>query len=62
MRSALSPNVPHADLYLSQQHAIFLDGVLVRAGSLVNGTTTKLHDAGDVCEIEYYHIKLQSLM
>jgi len=59
-RSALGPNVPHSDLYLSQQHAIFADGVLVRAGSLVNGTTIALHDAGDACELEYFHIKLQS--
>ena len=59
-RSALAADVPHADLYVSQQHGIFTDGVLVRAGSLVNGTTIALHDAGDVCEFEYYHIKLQS--
>jgi hypothetical protein len=60
VRSALGPNVPHSDLYLSQQHAIFADGVLVRAGSLVNGTTIALHDAGDAGELEYFHIKLQS--
>jgi Hint domain len=48
MRSALGPNVPHADLYLSQQHAIFPDGVLVRAGSLVNGSTITLYHAEDV--------------
>ena len=59
-RSALAPDVPHSDLYVSQQHGIFTDGVLVRAGSLVNGTTIALHDAGDVCELEYYHIRLQS--
>ena len=58
--SALAPGVPHSDLYVSQQHGIFTDGVLVRAGSLVNGTTIALHDAGDVCELEYYHIRLQS--
>jgi Hint domain len=59
-RSALAPNVPHADLYVSQQHGLFIDGVLVRAESLVNGATIALHDAGDVTELEYYHIKLQS--
>jgi hypothetical protein len=26
----------------------------------VNGTTIALHDAGDACELEYFHIKLQS--
>jgi hypothetical protein len=59
-RSALGPNVPHTDLYLSQEHAIFIDRVLVRAGSLVNGTTIALADADDVTELEYYHIKLQT--
>jgi Hint domain len=34
--------------------------VLVRAGSLVNGTTIALADADDVTEIEYYHVKLQT--
>ena len=59
-RSALAANVPHSDLYASQQHAIFVDGELVRVGSLVNGTTIALHDANDLSELEYYHIKLQS--
>jgi Hint domain len=59
-RSALGPNVPHSDLYLSQQHAILADGALVRAGSLVNGLTIAHHDAGAACELEYYHIKLES--
>jgi Hint domain len=59
-RSALADDVPHADLYVSQLHGILVDGVLVRAGSLVNGKTIALHDPGDVSELEYYHIKLQS--
>ena len=59
-RSALAPDVPHSDLYVSQQHAIFIDGLLVRVGSLVNDATIALADADDVGELEYYHIKLQS--
>jgi Hint domain len=59
-RSALAPNVPHSDLYVTQPHAIFTDGALVRVWSLVNGATIALHDAGDLSELEYYHIKLQS--
>jgi hypothetical protein len=60
VRSALAADVPHSDLYVSQQHAIFTDGVLVRAGSLVNGATITLSNADDANELEYYHIKLQS--
>jgi hypothetical protein len=59
-RSAIAPNVPHSDLYVSQPHAVFVDGELVRVGSLVNGATIALHDADDLSELEYYHIKLQS--
>jgi Hint domain len=59
-RSALASNVPHSDLYLSQPHSIFIDDELVCVGSLVNGATIALHDAGDLGELEYYHIKLQS--
>jgi hypothetical protein len=58
--SALAPDVPHADLYVSQHHAVFIDGVLARVGSLVNGATIALHDADEVGELEYYHITLQS--
>jgi Hint domain len=59
-RSALAPDVPHSDLYLSQAHCIFVDGELVCVGSLVNGATIALDDAGERSELEYYHIKLQS--
>ena len=59
-RSALAADVPHSDLYLSQQHAVFTNGALVRVGSLVNGATIALHDADDLSELEYYHIMLQS--
>jgi hypothetical protein len=59
-RSALAPNVPSSDLYLSQHHAVLTNGELVRVGSLVNGITIALHDADDVSELEYHHIKLQS--
>jgi hypothetical protein len=59
-RSALAPDVPHSDLYVTQPHAIFTDGVLVRVESLVNGATFALQDADDVTELEYYHIKLHS--
>jgi hypothetical protein len=59
-RSALAPDVPHSDLYLSQHHGIFTDGELVSAGSLVNGLTIAFHEAGDLRELEYYHVKLQN--
>jgi hypothetical protein len=38
-RSALGPDVPNEDLYVSSPHAWLIDGTLVAAGSLLNGTT-----------------------
>jgi hypothetical protein len=57
-RSALGPNVPHADLYVTKAHALLIDGVLVTAGSLINGTTISLDDSSEHNELEFFHIKL----
>jgi hypothetical protein len=59
-RSALAPNVPHADLFVTQAHALFIDGVLVPAGCLINGTTITLDDAREYNELEFYHIKMEN--
>ena len=58
-RSALAPNVPHADLYVTAAHSLVVDGVLVPAELLINGTTiTRYEPDGD--ELEFFHIKLES--
>ena len=59
-RSALAPNVPDADLYVTQAHGLFIDGVLVSAGSLINGTTITLYEARELSELEFFHVKLES--
>jgi Hint domain len=57
--SALAPNVPHADLYVTAAHSLLIDGVLVPAELLINGTTITRHEPkGD--EMEFFHIKLES--
>jgi hypothetical protein len=58
-RSALAPNVPHSDLYVTKGHAFYIDGVLVPAGSLINGTTIALYDAREYDELEFFHIKFE---
>jgi hypothetical protein len=58
-RSALAENVPQADLYVTQGHAIFIDDALVPAGSLVNGSTIALYGAEERDELEFFHIKLE---
>ena len=57
-RSAIAPNVPQTDLYVSQAHALFFEGALVEAGCLINGATITLDEAGAFNELEYFHIKL----
>ena len=58
-RSALGRDVPHGDLYVTETHALLIDGVLVQAGNLVNDTTITRYDARDLDELEFYHIKLE---
>jgi len=58
-RSALAPDIPNADLYVTQSHALLIDGVLVPAGNLINGTTITLYDADTLDELEFFHIKLE---
>jgi Hint domain len=58
-RSALGPDMPHADLCVTKAHALLIDGVLVPAGDLVNGTTITLYDARELDELEFFHIKLE---
>jgi hypothetical protein len=59
-RSALAPDVPHADLYVTEWHALLVDGLLVPACCLINGTTIRRHEAREDDELEFFHIKFES--
>ena len=59
-RSAISPDVPHADLLVTGAHAVLIDGLLIPAANLINSTTITLHEAHDVDELEFFHIKLEN--
>ncbi len=59
-KSALAPNVPHADLFVTPGHALLIDGVLVTAGNLVNGTTIAPHASTEHDELEFFQIKLET--
>jgi len=58
-RSALANDVPHSDLFVTSGHAIHVDGVLVPAGYIVNGTTVTWF-APECDEFEVYHFKLEN--
>ena len=58
-RSALGPDVPHADLCITRAHALLIEGVLVPVCHLINGTTITIYDASGLDELEYFHIKLE---
>jgi Hint domain-containing protein len=59
-RSALGPELPHADLYVTGGHSLLIDGVLVPAEMLINGTTITRDEGREYDELAYIHVKLES--
>jgi hypothetical protein len=59
-RSAIAPNVPDADLFVTRWHALLIDGLLIPAGNLINGTTIRLDEAREEDKLEFFHIKMES--
>ena len=59
-RFAIDGNAPHSDLYISPAHAIYLDGMLIRAGNLVNGVTIVADAMPEALSLTYLHIELDT--
>lgn len=57
-RGALASEMPNRDLFISQNHMLLIDGILVPAGYLVNGDTIKVVEPASVEQLVYYHIEL----
>jgi hypothetical protein len=57
-RFALDERTPHRDLYLSRNHAIYIDGVLIPATYLVNGRSITRSAPEGVDMMEFLHVEL----
>jgi hypothetical protein len=55
---ALSQDVPHRDLWVSPEHAMFIDGMLIPAQALVNGMSIRQPDA--TAEVAYFHLEFDA--
>jgi hypothetical protein len=56
---ALEDGVPARDLLLSPDHALLVDGVLIQAAALLNGSSVR-RDADMPERFTYYHVELAS--
>ena len=57
-RFALDERTPHRDLYVSPNHAIYIDGVLIPAKYLINGLNITQCAPAGTNVINYFHIEL----
>jgi len=58
-RGAFNGDLPHSDLYVSNAHRFFINGLLIPAGDLINGSSiARSKSTSDV--FEYLHIELES--
>jgi hypothetical protein len=59
-RFAIDDKAPHSDLYVSPAHAIYMDGILIRADNLVNGVTIVADAKPEALSLTYLHIELDT--
>jgi hypothetical protein len=57
-KGALGDGVPHADLTVTADHGMIIDGLIVNAAALVNGSNIQWVPAADLpTSVTYYHIE-----
>ena len=57
-RNAIADNMPHTDLLVSPDHAIFVDGKLIAARRLINGSTIRREKGWT--SVDYFHVELDA--
>ena len=57
-RGAFAGDMPHTDLLLSPDHAVFVDGMLICIRQLVNGSTIRTECGWTA--VDYYHVELDA--
>lgn len=55
---ALAENIPNRDLHVSPEHALYIDGLLIPAKHLINGTTIYPMSSIGLTAVDYYHLEL----
>ena len=55
---ALGDSLPHRDLYVSPDHSLFVDGLLINAGALVNDISILKTTPTET--FTYYHVELEN--
>lgn len=57
---ALGQNLPHADLYVSADHGMVWEGLVVNAGAMVNGTSIRFVALSELpAAFTYFHIETE---
>jgi hypothetical protein len=59
-RFALDHRSPHADLYVTGGHALYLYGLLIPAKDLINGRSITSNPHANGLTLDYYHIELEA--
>ncbi|MFO1110047.1 MAG: Hint domain-containing protein [Bradyrhizobium sp.] len=60
-RGAIDEGTPSRDVFLSQDHSLFVDGVLIPARHLVNGQSIRFDESSLASEaLEYFHVELET--
>jgi Hint domain len=59
-RFAIDGKAPHSDLCISPGHAIYIDGILIPAGNLVNGVTIVADVMPEAQSLTLFHIELDT--